>query len=218
MKKGIIKMKLKLISDFWDYYDHWFDIDGQPFYRKSRSGMDRIEMFEFLVEHKIPTVPNGYLNDMMKKYELNQEIVVYEDLDAHRAEGKIKMTIKDALKKYGNVYCSLYIPDNPGLSTRHLRIGDKNCCLIYQSKDWRSNYSDVEIKVMGVWEGSNYETNIEYPLYAIDYVKDNNKGLLAVDFNIAPQIKCTGIEDIIPAKEIVEQIKNKLERINSKNE
>lgn len=211
-------MKFKLITDFHDYYDHYFDLIGEPFYRKSRSGMNRIEMFKFLEDNDILTVYNGYPKNIISSLGIfcNREFIIYTDLDAHRAEGKIKVRAKEALEKYSENYCSEYIDYNPGVSYRHLQIGDIKCWLKFQSNDWRSNYGNVDIEVISVDKNlyCNKDKNElnKYPLYAIDYVKDHNGDLLAVDFNIAPQIKGTGIEDIIPAKEIVEQIKSNMER------
>lgn len=36
---GVLKMKVKLITDFLDYYDHRFDNDGVVFERLSAGGM-----------------------------------------------------------------------------------------------------------------------------------------------------------------------------------
>jgi hypothetical protein len=210
-------MKVKLITDFWDYYDHEFDLEGETFKRKSQSGMNRIEMFKFLEYNWIWTVPNGYTKDLITEDDIksNKEFVIYTDINAHRAEGKMKVSAQEAVEKYSDNYCSAYDGNNFGISYRRLQIGNIVCWLKYQSKNWRSNYGDVNIEVTHVLRNNTDVLNFKYPLSAIDYIQSYLGVLYAVDFNIAPQIKGTGLEDIITAKEVAEQIKRKMEVIKN---
>jgi len=237
-------MILKLYSDFIDYYDHHFDIDGERFDRFSTDGMNRIEMFKFLELHgyEVPkhgTVkeisewyPNRWIgydenaskysdSDEVPKFDTWKftEVVIYTDLKAHRGEGKIKMRLDEAMEKYPNNFASLYI-FNWATSYRHLQIGEKSFWLRYCNRgDWRSNCGSVNIKIIS--QSTGYHKSIKYPLFAIDFIgsldpdfyikyRANIKYELsysAIDFNISPGIKGTGIEDILKPNEIVELIK-----------
>lgn len=215
-------MKLQLKTDFHDYYDHWFDREGQVFERMSRSGMSRREMFNFLENIGVKTPPYGTpgqvfnsLSDDEKELEkLAQEnhinlidVVVYLDENAHRGEGKILMPLIKAIKEYPDTFCSQYFPSLRfgAISLRYLQIGDKIFWLRYASNDWRSNYGDVNIEVLAQ-EKDGFHPRIDLPLFAVDFVYGFDR-LYAIDFNVAPGIKGTGVEDILPAKEAVVAIK-----------
>jgi hypothetical protein len=177
--------------------------------------MNRIEMFKFLEEHNIPTAQNGYVDKIVTYSDIkyNNEFIIYTDLDAHRAEGKIKISAKEALEEYKDYYCSRYMNFEYGISYRELIIGDIYCLLKFYSHDWRSNYGDVDVKIIRVKRDWQNLHSIDLPLYAIDYIKKHDR-YYAVDFNIAPQIKGTGLEDIISAKEVVDEIRKKVEKDN----
>lgn len=199
-------MQLRLKSDFIDYYDHWFDLNGYVFERFSRSGMDRKKMFAFLKEkgEKIPRVGTSkqLLDDGIQK------AVVYLDDMAHRAEGKILLLVSEAAQEYPDYFCSEFIedPNQVVCTTRRLQVGDHAFWLRYTSDDaWRSNYGTVEIDI--IKHETSLHPSIHHPLFAIDYVQ-GEAGRYAIDFNIAPQIKGTGIEEVLPPKKVVELIKS----------
>ena len=215
-------LKLQLKTDFHDYYDHWFDREGQIFERMSHSGMSRREMFDFFEQIGLKTPPYGTpkgilesLSDFEKKMEnLVQgdnfnliDVVVYLDETAHRGEGKVLMPLMKAIQDYPNTFCSRYYPtlQTGSSSLRYLQIGDKVFWLRYTSDDWRSNYGNVNITVLSQ-EKDGFHSKINLPLFAIDFILGPNF-IWAIDFNIAPGIKGTGIENILPAKEAVAAIK-----------
>jgi len=218
-------MKIKLKSDFIDYYDHWFDREGQIFERMSRSGMSRREMFDFFGKIGLETPPHGTpkqvfntLSDYEKEMEsLAQkstmnlvDVVVYLDEFAHRGEGKILIPLMKAIKEYPDTLCSRYFPTLPigASSLRYLQIGDKIFWLRYTSNDWRSNCGDVNIEVLAQ-EKDGFHPRIDLPLFAVDFILGPNC-FFAIDFNTAPGVKETGVEDILSAKEAVAAIKRRL--------
>lgn len=230
-------MRLKLVSDFRDYYDHWFDLDGEPFFRDSTSGMDRRTMLDFLnsIGMKTPEygtaaelVPNGY------------PLVVYTDERAHRGEGKEIMLPWDAMERHpdalaarfygGLTQCPLsafwggtsehgsrHLSDKCRSSTvRYLTIGRRTWALGYYSMtDWRSNCGEGGVEVLAEVTDAEMvrglRATINLPLWAIDTIFTEHHEL-AVDFNIAPGLKGTGIEDLLTAVEVVDLIKRFLEQ------
>lgn len=211
--------KVGLVSDFRDYYDHWFDTFNVElvFERMSSGGMARREMLEYLQSLGLQVPAFGRVCDvrdrLRQKYDFPDfdrivDVVVYLDETAHRGEGKIKVLLRDAIDQYPNHLAVEHIPALPsglGLSWRYLQVGDKVFWLEYASRnDWRSNCGEVDIRVLAR-ERDGYHGRIGHPLFAVDFVPGNV--LCAIDFNIAPGIKGTGVEKILPARQAADAIK-----------
>ncbi|WCK57262.1 hypothetical protein PP175_29160 (plasmid) [Aneurinibacillus sp. Ricciae_BoGa-3] len=197
-------MNIKLKTDFSDYYDHWFDREGRILERYSNGGMKRSEMLGFLKNKGEFTPRFGRVKDLAKQQIAS--LVIYTNETAHRSEGKVLLPTKQALDNYTDSFASEYLtPDKPSTSIRRLQIGQHCFWLAYQSTDsWRSNFGEVTVTLLQ--KEFDYHPSIDVALFAIDYVPHEDKHY-AVDFNIAPQIKGTGIEDILSAKEIVQSLK-----------
>ena len=210
-------MKIKLLTNFHDYYDHHFDLDGYVFDRRDNIGMSRPEMFEFFKEKNIDCARNGLVKNLIPKIKkdwddihseafqtMKPEIVVYLDNNSHRGENKILLECDEALEKYPDYYSSEFMPScqnykKYAISYRSLIIG--NCCffLKYSSESWKSNCgNNLEIEILRKY---NHNLNIKYPIFAIDCIKFNNK-YIAIDFNQSPRIEGTGIEDILKPKDV----------------
>lgn len=191
---------IRLNSDFLDYYDHWFDNSTSPlvFDRISTGGMSRSEMFDLFTSINLLTPRYGKVRDLgLAEYDL---AVVYLDEKSHRGEGKIQISYTRARALYPDHFASEYMYPSC-ISYRYLKIGSREFWLSYfSSNDWRSNYGDVLIYILkkDIWEDLSFpkvEGLDNYPLFAIDFVRDNMYKYYAIDFNVAPQVKGTGIED-----------------------
>ena len=202
-------LRVKLVSDFIDYYDHWFDsFDTDLIYeRQSTGGMGRLQMLKYLQSLGLLVPDFGQVKELHQKWQ--EYVVIYLNERAHRGEGKTLLPFSAAMEQYPNHLATEYIPALPsghGLSWRYLQVGDKVFWVEYaSSSDWRSNCGDVTIKVLSR-EKDSYNDKIKHPLYAVDFVPAGNK-LYAVDFNVAPGIKGTGVEELLPAREAAEAIK-----------
>lgn len=212
-------MKIILKSDFKDYYDIYFDIliDShkeiyKTYYRISNGGMHRIEMLQYL-----KTIGKVVEFGVVEDFDYENRVVVYTDekvingcirysgRPSHCGENKELLTVKEAIERgYSNNICSLYSSDAEGESIRKLIIGNREFYIRYKSNDWRSNINTKEIEVIS--DSKLIYENRVMPIYAIDYVKD--KGVLkAVDFNSAPGIRGSGVEELIKGKEVVDVIR-----------
>lgn len=193
--------KLKLKSDFSEVYDCWFDNDtDEIFYRMSTEGMNRLEMLQFMEAKGLNVPAYGKVKDQKCS-----KLVVYTDLQAHCGEGKLLLDIEEALKEYPEHLSTEYIGECPGVSWRYLQIG-KHCFWIeYKSNyDWRSNVGDLTtMQIIG--HGKANRKLFDAPLLAVDFVI--GKELYAIDYNIAPGIRWTGVEQFLSHKQIVEAIK-----------
>jgi hypothetical protein len=221
-------MKIKLISDFVDYYDHHFCMSFQQpqavYVRRSIQGLPRPEIFQYLEQSGYWTPINDYLPNIFQKMGrdiesiLTKQIVVYLDQNKHQGIDKIKMSVQEAMQpKYFGFYASEYINSSIlPISYRKLVIGKRSFLLKYRSNhEWKSNCGDVYIDVLKELE---CEENYSYvPIYAIDFVETNSQihtpfsnddlnELYAVDFNISPQLDKTGIEEIVSPKQVYKEI------------
>jgi hypothetical protein len=221
-------MCIALKTDFLDYYDHQFSgpltTPRHTLHRMSSGSLPRDEMFPLLKKHGftipkcglvkdiVPEMVKDYCNCSHERLVELLEVVVYIDLLAHRGEGKLKLSLKDALSKYPDNFASEYLQptrNGLGLTYRLLRIGFKTVILEYFSNnDWRSNCGEVDIEVLDVRD--RLKTNIpaflgEHPLLAVDLVAIGQK-LFAIDINTAPGLRGTGLEKIMTSKEIYQEI------------
>ncbi len=222
---------LKLDTDFRDYYDHWFASTLQQhsitYRRKTQSGMSRPEMLRYLRDLGVTTPAFGTVreladrmlsfakpySDVIEVVKDAGEVVIYTDINTHAGEGKVKIPFSEALKKHPDCFATEYIPNSVsgrGNSIRYLRIGQRQFWLGYQSADdWRSNCGSVFIKLLGEEHSITPIALIgpaPVPIFAVDFVFAEQ--MYAVDYNIAPMIRGTGIEDILSGKEVYMEIAN----------
>jgi hypothetical protein len=194
---------MKLISDFRDYYDHGFDNNEPTFNRLMVSGPTKQEQFELISQCGYVTIPYGKPKDFNR----NDLLVVYTDETLHAGEGKLIGPQYEALELYPDNLCSIYIASN-SISTRYLWIGSRCFELTYENLDkreWRSNVGDVEIDFIGeLFNHPHPKRLAQFPLVAIDFVGESTS--YAIDLNISPGLKHTGIEDVLKAKEVYDLI------------
>jgi len=204
-------MGLKLKSDFVDYYDHQFDAKGDIYERFSSTASTRADDLKYLADLGWTTPFYGISRNVIP-YVITElgtsalHFIVYLNEHAHRGEEKLKVTAEVALERFPDHFVVLYIrPDVPSKSYRFLQIGKKPFILIFKSNDeWRSNCGDVEVRLMR--EGKDgYHPTIHRPMFAIDYIVAN-KSLIAVDFNTAPGLKQTGLENVMKPHEVYREI------------
>jgi len=223
-------MNLKLNSDFHDFYDHFFDLNAEhALSRRMTDGPNKIEAFQLLTLMGIKTPIYGMVSDLyadmvakfggvdaIKKDSHDEvvELVVYTDINSHAGEGKVKVSVKEAVEKYPNHFAVQYIPNTTqmfkGRSERLLQIGRRRIWMEYVSRgNWQSNCGDVKISLIAdVKIANNDLAEIQLPLYAIDFVVAGRERL-AVDFNVAPGLKGTPVQDLIKSQEVVRLIKDR---------
>jgi hypothetical protein len=224
-------MKLKLNSDFHDFYDAHFDLDAEhTLSRRMSDGPNKIEAFKLLTLMGIKTPIYGMVSDLysdavtkhggleaIKKdsYDKIVELVVYTDINAHAGEGKIKVSLAEAQEKYPNHFAVQYIPSDTrmfkGRSERLLQIGYRRIWMEYTSEDnWQSNCGDVNISLIGESKIGNSDLKeIQLPLFAIDFVV-GGRDRMAVDLNVSPGLKGTPVQQLIRGSEVVELIKDRM--------
>jgi hypothetical protein len=235
-------MNVKLVSDFRDYWDHACDADGVEFRRMTTEGPTRREALSFLEAHGVPVPMHGLVKHVIPKVldkyrhvgpmELRKallahyvHLVVYQDEMAHRGEGKsLEPCTMGTFERNGEMYCTVHEPSRYPVSFRYLHVGRRRFWLCYRNRvvgvPWQSNgdisvgpSQGVTISVLGevLNESDPFDIKAAAVLYAIDFVPSEG-GLLAVDYNIAPGMKGTGIEEILQPNAIYKLIAEAVEQ------
>jgi hypothetical protein len=214
-------MKIGLESDFRDFYDHWFDKAPVDYLLRRNTrpndGISKRDQFELLENAGFSVPIHGWVHDIWSRTSKDY-LVVYDDEFAHCGEGKTLWHRTKAAMEATGKYCSIFIPttNDPvtqSESIRLLAIGDRLFWLTYKSDGWMSNHAEnIEVKVNSETLGRrsfaiegehDFDFLNRYPLFAIDFVKPLSSNLImAIDFNTSPGLKGTGIEDVLPAKEV----------------
>jgi len=222
--------EMKLVSNFSDYYDHHFDLNGPEFRRMGTEGPNRIEQFALLEGMGLSTPPHGLVKDVMEIWwEAEQHwvrwLVVYHDLNAHGGDGK-RLTqtsrfkwdgcisrLEELDRQCNTLFCSAYVgrfgaPSWTGVSWRMLQVGMHRFWIEYRAKDdWRSNCGEGDCEVFQVELDIGPHFGMDRPLFAVDFVLGKATAY-AVDLNFAPGIRGSGVEKYLSPKAAVEAIKN----------
>jgi hypothetical protein len=215
--------KLRLISDYYDFYDHCFasrhNLTARPFERIAApgpKGLSKCDAFHLMEGAGLKCPRHGVVTEFTAFGEPRpRQLVVYTNPYSHRGDDKLLVNFLGALARYPLYDCSVYIEPPAGYaatSYRWLVLGAESFWLRYHSTDageWRSNCgSEVEITLTSDrarLKDLNFLANnpnrqsaklADYPLFAIDFVPDYER-LWAVDFNPAPQLLHTGLEDVL---------------------
>ncbi len=187
-------MALRLESDFHDYYDLWFDRRADAVLRRvTTDGPNRAEMFRLMAAAGYDVPPHGLAEGLPSD---DRQVVVYIDERAHRGDGKIVCTARYARGLHPECLSAEYIPEPRGVSWRYLQVGLKRFWLEYRNPGgWRSNVGDdVDVSVF-CQETDGLHPFFRLPLFAIDFVPGQK--LWAVDLNVAPGVRGSGVEKVL---------------------
>lgn len=208
-------LKLKLKSDFSDWFDPCFDDEGIEFRRMTEDGPKRSQMFRIFQKIGLKTPFFGYFDTFLDYFDENALIIAHLDENAHCGEGKILKKLKDLTKVEKKCFLVQYIPtsetflkDYKSMTKRLLFIGHRCFCLYYMSHDdWRSNCGQCEVvNISEISPCPVWRNKIFYPLFGVDFV-GNDTDWLAIDLNISPGTLGTGIQQYMSAAQIVLEIK-----------
>ncbi|BDB12868.1 hypothetical protein [Acidithiobacillus ferrooxidans] len=220
--------KIRIESDFRDYYDHAFcgawETPDFTYERMSTGGMSRPAMFVAFESVGLNTPRHGLVRDLIpelkKEYagyceHLNLKVVVHTSEYAHAGEGKELLAYDQAMKKRRNAFAVEFIPtalgNNHATSYRYLRVGTRVFWMEYESQDdWRSNCGDCSVKYLSESADTVTAEAVffrESPLLALDFLKVGQK-MLAIDLNVAPGLRGTGIEKIMKPDGVYQEVQN----------
>jgi hypothetical protein len=202
-----VMSKVKLVSDFREWYDHMFDRDGIEFHRPSRH-LGRRESLNIMDAAGLRVPSSGPIE---RFWSCGDTVVVHTDEYAHRGDGKVLLDlfnfpVRSEIDRYSGMTCVKYMVGDGsyGRSYRHLWVGDMYFGFTYQSYNWRSNHGDVSVGLDDcVCKPRHVFFDYLYPILAFDTVTVDGKEYY-IDMNTSPGIP----KDIgLSATEVVNLIK-----------
>jgi hypothetical protein len=198
---------MRLLTDYPQWYDSIFDDQPPPFERFAfkRGGLTKTAQFRLFQSLGLKTPPFGSVERLAQELDgpiagaqppqlLSSELkcVVYLDELGHAGSGKALLNLHEARSQHPQVNASLFVPTvPPALVIRLVRFGQWAFWIRQQGSptDWRSNLNDTETVLD---KHRCREPNpIPRALWAIDFLP-TQLGLLAIDFNTAPQLVTLG--------------------------
>lgn len=219
---------MKLLSDFRDYYDYAFDGRGEEFLRYAANfGPSKVEQFRILEAANYYVPKRGLLGDLLERADRNDRFVVYDDVNAHRGDGKrlvatwqlrsnphMGMPGGDRFFHEKQKFASEFLGDTakPPISHRWLHVGSRHFYLRYTSSHpWQSNVGDdADCQLIDEYLPEQKRPmmfpELPYALYAVDYVTGKDGREYAVDLNVSPGIRGTGVEDLLKPYDAVKEI------------
>ena len=218
--------KVRLVSDFKDYYDEAFDSDGRIFFRnRFKKGSKRqvlntlSRMFSGGSFSVIPHGPVFEMPSIIKSFYRTREpvddfLVVSSRLVVYAEGARLLTPIGVAMELYPKEFSTLYIftwPFSGSSSIRWLQIGRVVVILKYISyTSWNSREGEVDVIVKRIWRVSEPIRLFGSPIFAIDFVSDG-KRLYALDMEVNPVLQGTGVERYISPEEVKEEVLVSLE-------
>lgn len=206
-----MNLKIGLVSDFYDFYDHLFEskmavLNGDVDYVVVRNSNSRVLSRSQMLDLVAHNTPNRDLLDSpmygkvsaLRNYFHQRpftQVVLHKNEYSSKGEGKTLTTLDDSWLSEDD-FCVEYIPST--CSYRILYLGQYHFYLKYSSTEWRSNVGEVQIKTVLPQTISNAKT-LElfvdstsafnrFPLLAIDFVVGENEKIYVLDLNTAPGV------------------------------
>jgi hypothetical protein len=205
-------MKIKIESDFHDYYDHAFasKYDTPDYILKRPSvypQLPREKMFQLFTEYGMSTPQYGRDKSLFTC----EYVVEHLDETAHRGEGKHHVKLEDAGEDTFKVEAlesidPIGIRHPLAVSIRKLFIGKHRFELQYDTAhDWRSNGNGCTITYLNMDENARRFNDLanrelkEFPILALDFIPTARIGSCGkyLDINISPSWKGTFLEKLL---------------------
>ncbi len=207
---------MRLRTDHAQWYDGLFDQSGPVFHRMAftRGGLAKRRQLDLLESLGFRTPAHGPASELHVRLLRGPDglsipdaadqvrCVVYHDELAHRGEGKEVMRLSEAARRFPDTWAAVFHePSTPGMSFRFIRFGRLGFWQRQQSQggDWRSNHRDAETVLDR--RPLPAPNAVERVLWAVDFVPAA-EGLLAVDFNTAPDLTSLGESGLVTEAEL----------------
>lgn len=161
--------------------------------------IDRYAIFTWLHYHEFTVPSYGTVQHLCLGHDMKDYCVVWSNGESQR------MRLVDAYKEPDS-YAVMYT-GRVGFSVKFIQIGADAYWVEYTSNDnWKSNRGKFSTWISRA-KYNNYHPIVNMPMFSIDYVVDHAK-YYAVDFDVYPGIRGTGLEKIIHRKQAAELIRD----------
>lgn len=189
-----------LESDFDDYYDTELKaFDSQlKFIRSSKENMSKANALKFLRSLGYETIKLG----PMDNYSDNELVIVYSNPELHNGLGKQALTVDSAKIMYGNKPCAKCY--NSSRTYKILQIGYSCYSLEIENDGLKESKL---LKCIMIGKGFPGCIDMKYPMYSIDFVRNEKNDMIACDFDACVRLgHIEGIEESLPADMIVKEL------------
>jgi hypothetical protein len=212
---------MRLLTDHPQWYDAIFNDQPPVFHRLAftRGGLAKRQQFQLFDTLGLPTPMHGTVTELAARLQTPRagclppqavrdsfRLVVYVDEYSHRGQGKVRLPLAQALREFPGCFASVF-HSQPAAATaiRLVRLGRLAFWLEQTAggPDWRSNQNDRETVLS---RHPAAEPNpVPRVLWAIDFIR-GAEGLLAVDFNTAPELSTLGETGALTAADIQREL------------
>lgn len=200
-------IKLKIESDFSDYYDFLSVNEGYiaKYVRKYSNSLHKNQAIAELRKLGVSTIPIGSVRQLQS---LHKQLVVYTDVTKHKGEGKVIMESYEAMLSYPTCLASPYF-ENSGITNKFLQIGCRRFRIVLE------NSSPLKTgRILSIDEiQPSYNYLVGLPIFSIDYI-DTAYGMLAVDFNTVQDLQSLNMYTILQPHEVINEVFNALVKYN----
>lgn len=197
--------RIKLVSDFDDYYDLGFCEDGIEYRRLLSERQGRGKLLTFLKSHGYPVIEFGQVSNMVDKAE---KLVVYLN-NGHGPSSKIVCNSSDAFMAYRNYLCTVYSEGTNGFSMKVVQVGSRRFRVMMQNESGRLEHGKVK-SIEELPKELNKSINI--PIFSIDYIPFG-ASLVATDFNEVQNLKDIGLDSILTPDDVLREVEIACNRI-----
>lgn len=201
----------KIISNFKDYYDSYFEENiteeyagVEMSYIRKRVYQNKILELKALKDIGIPVIDIEPINRVFN-IDNKDLVIVYTDITEHNGNGKLVLDFNEANMLYSNRLCSKLSKQYDGYTYKFLQIGKRKFWLIIQNDEHLKESRLVKIDEFE--EG--YTKGINIPIFSIDYTLINGVQT-AVDFNTTQSLSKLNFKAYMSAEEVSLEVYNSL--------
>ncbi len=212
---------MQLLTDYSQWYDGSFDGTPPLFERHAftRGGLPKRGQFRLFESLGLGVPRHGLVRELAAvlapellglrvptEIQTDLQLVVYLDELAHRGEGKRLLPVTEALQSYPEHYASVFHPPaGAAVTFRLVRLGRLAFWLRQEGQGdaWRSNRRDSERVLCR--QAASLPNPIPRVLWAIDFLSTPH-GLLAIDFNTAPELSTLGESGLLEPGEVAAEL------------
>lgn len=192
---------MKIISDFRDYYDEYFNENASVVYERVRKGMGRGKELKVLQSLGIPTIEIKAVSEFDIR---NSHLVVYLNPLKHDYQGKRIVEYGEAQLMYENNLASRFVEEANGITFKYLQIGTRRFRVYMKNEEPLELKKGKVIEIQEIQSAGKQKFSGS-PIFSIDYINIGGE-MVAIDFNEVQHLGELGMESVLNKKEVTEEI------------
>lgn len=201
----------RIISDFEDYYDKYFEDNIKKEYAgeeisfiRKRCYDNKVMELKALKDIGISVINIEPINRIFNVQNTDL-IVVYTDISGHNGNGKLVLDFNEANMLYSNRLGSKLSKQYDGYTYKFLQIGIRKFWLVIKNDQYLR-----ESELVGIQEfEKGYTKGINIPIFSIDYTLVDGVQT-AVDFNTTQNLSKLNFKTYMSEEEVCLEIYNSL--------